>query len=68
MGMTLQRTPARRLGRDTSARLRTAVRFLVERDQLVPGAQAALAAYYGVTRQRVHQIVVEVREALAKAN
>ena len=46
------------------ARLRTAVRYLVERGEMEPGSQAKLAAYYGVSRQRVHQIVVEERRRL----
>jgi hypothetical protein len=52
---------------DASARLRIAIRYLLERGQLNVGSQARLASYYGITRQRVHQIVVEERQALAKA-
>lgn len=48
------------------ARLRAAVRYLVVRGELQIGSQAKLAAYYGVSRQRVHQIVVEERRALAR--
>jgi hypothetical protein len=68
IGMTLEHARQRRLGRDTSERLRVAIRYLLERGQLLPGSQARLASYYGITRQRVHQIVVEERQALAEAS
>ena len=47
-----------------TARLRAAVRYLLEHGQLQPGSQTKLAAYYGISRQRVHQIVVEERRLL----
>ena len=50
------------------ARLRLAVRYLLERGQLENGSQTRLAAFYGVSRQRVHQIVVQERRVLDKAS
>ena len=43
------------------ARLRIAVRYMLEHDTLVHGSQIRLAEHFRVTRQRVHQIVVEER-------
>jgi phosphopantetheine adenylyltransferase len=40
-------------------RLRAAIRFLLSNGSLQHGHQVKLAQYYGVTRQRVNQIVVE---------
>lgn len=53
--------------RDTtkSNKLRIAVRYLLERNQLHGGAQMRLAEHFGVSRQRVHQIVAEQRKAVA---
>ena len=48
--------------------MRVAVRYLLERRQLSLGSQTQLAVYYGVSRQRVHQIVVEERRVLDKAS
>jgi hypothetical protein len=42
-------------------RLRSAVRRLVQNGGLAPGAQSQLARYFHVTRQRVHQLVLEER-------
>jgi hypothetical protein len=42
---------------DRLARLRIAVRYLVTRDQLARGHQSRLAEHFGITRQRVSQIV-----------
>ena len=50
------------------ARLRIAVRYLLERGELSAGSQVRLAEYYGVSRQRVHQIVVEERGLLDKVS
>jgi hypothetical protein len=66
--MTYQKQGSRRLGPDRSARLRTAIRYLLARGQLTMGTQARLAEHFGITRQRVHQIVVEERRSLANAS
>jgi hypothetical protein len=42
-------------------KVRIAVRYLMERNQLGHGSQARLAVYFRISRQRVHQIVVEER-------
>lgn len=42
-------------------RMRLVVRRLIESDSLEKGAQKRLADYFGVTRQRVHQVVNEER-------
>jgi hypothetical protein len=54
--------------REAMARLRLAIRYLLERREMRIGNQARLAAFYGVSRQRVHQIVVEERRLLDEAN
>lgn len=38
-------------------KLRVAIRYLIEKGDLAKGTQAQLARHFGVTRQRVHQIV-----------
>jgi len=43
-------------------KLRVAVRYLLERQSLANGHQARLARHFDVSRQRVHQVVVEERE------
>lgn len=45
-------------------KLRVAVRYLLERGELVQGSQSRLAEHFQVSRQRVHQIVVEERQQL----
>lgn len=45
-------------------KLRIAVRYLLERGGLAPGSQSRLAEHFKVSRQRVHQIVVEERRHL----
>jgi hypothetical protein len=50
---------------ERTRRLRVAVRYLLERGELAPGSQSQLARHFNVTRQRVHQIVVEERALLA---
>ena len=47
---------------EKTRRLRTAVRYLVDKGHLVKGDQATLARHFHVSRQRVHQIVREERE------
>ena len=46
---------------EKTRRLRSAVRYLVDKGNLVKGDQATLARHFHVSRQRVHQIVVEER-------
>lgn len=43
-------------------KLRIAVRYLLERECLAKGNQTRLAEHFKVSRQRVHQIVVEERQ------
>ena len=45
-------------------RLRLAVRHLLQHEEMIPGMQSRLAAYFRVSRQRVHQIVVEERQSM----
>jgi hypothetical protein len=47
-------------------RLRRAVRYMLEHGTLVQGSQSRLAEHFKVTRQRVHQIVVEERTRLMR--
>jgi len=55
-------------GRDRtkSNKIRIAVRYLLERGQLVGGAQMRLHEHFGVSRQRIGQIVREQREEMAR--
>jgi hypothetical protein len=48
-------------GRDPERlrKLRTAVRYLVVREAMEKGHQTRLAEHFTVSRQRVHQVVVE---------
>lgn len=45
-------------------KLRRAIRYMLEHGTLVQGSQSRLAEHFKVTRQRVHQIVVEERRRL----
>jgi hypothetical protein len=47
---------------EKTRRLRSAVRYLVDKGNLVKGDQATLARHFHVSRQRVHQIVIEERQ------
>jgi DNA-directed RNA polymerase sigma subunit (sigma70/sigma32) len=47
-------------------RLRKAVRYLLDRGELQAGSQSRLAEHFQVSRQRVHQIVVEERRHLPR--
>jgi hypothetical protein len=47
---------------ERTKRLRAAVRYLLEKEGLPKGGQSELARIFKVSRQRVHQIVVEERE------
>ncbi len=42
-------------------KLRVAIRYMLERGTLVSGSQTRLAEHFSVSRQRVHQLVVEER-------
>jgi hypothetical protein len=46
---------------ERTRRLRNTVRYLLEKDGMAKGNQATLARHFHVSRQRVHQIVVEER-------
>lgn len=48
-------------------KLRTAVRYMLEHGTLAQGTQSRLAEHFSVSRQRVHQIVVEERRSLARS-
>jgi hypothetical protein len=54
--MSTRRDPVRTM------KLRIAVRYLLDRDSLLNGNQSRLAEHFKVSRQRVHQIVVEERQ------
>lgn len=43
-------------------KLRIAVRYLLDRECMQKGNQSRLAEHFKVSRQRVHQIVVEERQ------
>ncbi|HEY8173382.1 MAG TPA: hypothetical protein VIH21_09865 [Dehalococcoidia bacterium] len=47
---------------ERTRKIRIAVRYLMERDSLQKGNQTRLAEHFHVSRQRVHQIVVEERQ------
>ncbi len=47
---------------EKTRRLRSAVRYLVDKGNLVKGDQATLARHFHVSRQRVNQIVAEERQ------
>lgn len=49
-------------------RLRRAIRYMLDHGTLVQGSQSRLAEHFKVTRQRVHQIVVEERQRSAGVN
>jgi hypothetical protein len=49
---------------ERTQKMRIAVRYLLERDSLAKGNQSRLAEHFHVSRQRVHQIVVEERRRL----
>ena len=42
-------------------KLRKAIRYMLEHGTLVPGSQTRLAEHFRVSRQRVHQLVVDER-------
>ncbi len=46
---------------ERTMKLRIAVRYLLDRECLAKGNQSRLAEHFKVSRQRVHQIVVEER-------
>ena len=48
--------------RERTMKLRIAVRYLLDRECLAKGNQTRLAEHFKVSRQRVHQIVVEERQ------
>ena len=48
-------------------KLRVAVRYLLLKDALERGHQTRLAEHFDLTRQRVHQVVIEERERRAAA-
>jgi hypothetical protein len=50
---------------ERTKRLRTAVRYLLDREGLPKGGQSELARIFKVSRQRVHQIVAEERERIS---
>jgi hypothetical protein len=43
-------------------KLRVAVRYLLLKDALERGHQTRLAEHFDLTRQRVHQVVIEERQ------
>jgi len=49
---------------ERTQKMRIAVRYLLERNCLAKGNQSRLAEHFHVSRQRVHQIVVEERKRL----
>lgn len=51
---------------ERTRKIRIAVSYLLGRDELTKGTQADLARHFRVSRQRVHQIVVEERANLSQ--
>lgn len=49
---------------ERTRKIRIAVRYLMEHDCLAKGNQTRIAEHFHVSRQRVHQIVVEERRRL----
>jgi hypothetical protein len=49
-------------------KLRRAIRYMLEQGTLVQGSQSRLAEHFHVTRQRVHQIVVDERHRVVGAS
>lgn len=49
---------------ERTEKLRIAVRYLLRRGDMAQGSQSRLAEHFKVSRQRVHQIVVEERKHL----
>jgi hypothetical protein len=47
---------------ERTRKIRVAVRYLLDHDCLRTGNQSRLAEHFHVSRQRVHQIVVEERQ------
>lgn len=45
-------------------KLRTAIRYMLEHGTLVSGSQTRLAEHFNVSRQRVHQLVVDERRLM----
>lgn len=45
-------------------KLRKAIRYMLERGTLVSGSQTRLAEHFKVSRQRVHQLVVDERRLM----
>jgi hypothetical protein len=52
---------------ERTQKLRIAIRHLLEKQALEKGIQSTLARHFKVSRQRVHQIVVEERQRSAAA-
>jgi hypothetical protein len=52
---------------ERTEKLRIAVRHLLEKQALEKGIQSTLARHFKVSRQRVHQIVVEERQRVQSA-
>ena len=52
---------------ERTEKLRIAVRHLLEKQALEKGIQSTLARHFHVSRQRVHQIVVEERQRVQTA-
>ena len=48
-------------------KLRVAVRYLLLKEALERGHQSRLAEHFDLSRQRVHQVVIEERERRASA-
>jgi hypothetical protein len=60
-GRTRKRDAAR------AQRLRTVIRYMLERGTLAAGDQVRLATHFGLSRQRVNQVVMLERELMKRA-
>ena len=50
--------------RERITKLRTIIRYMLERGTLAPGDQSRLAEHFSLTRQRVNQLVTEERKSI----
>lgn len=51
---------------ERTEKMRTAIRYLLERNKMAKGYQSRLAEHFRVSRQRVWQVVDEERKRLPK--
>jgi len=60
--------PTRKRNPLRARKLRAIIRYMIERRTLATGHQALLAAHFGLSRQRVNQLVALERQLLDRAS